>query len=105
MATIAVRDLARSYGAVRAVDGISFSVAEGEVFALLGPNGAGKTTTVEILEGYRARDAGTVEVLGFDPGRPTCSSSTSPPPVSTRLPGITPGSWWRPCATWAPRSC
>ena len=50
MATIAVRDLARSYGAVRAVDGISFSVAEGEVFALLGPNGAGKTTTVEILE-------------------------------------------------------
>ncbi|MCU7729525.1 ABC transporter ATP-binding protein [Actinoplanes sp. KI2] len=67
MATITVRDLARSYGAVRAVDGITFSVAEGEVFALLGPNGAGKTTTVEILEGYRGRDTGTVEVLGFDP--------------------------------------
>jgi ABC-2 type transport system ATP-binding protein len=67
MTTIAVRDLARRYGAVRAVDGISFSVGDSEVFALLGPNGAGKTTTVEILEGHRARDAGTVDVLGFDP--------------------------------------
>src|SRR5512138_148991 len=67
MATIVVRDLARSYGDVRAVKGISFEVAEGEVFALLGPNGAGKTTTVEILEGYRRRDGGTVSVLGMDP--------------------------------------
>ena len=67
MAAIAVRDLARAYGPVRAVDGVTFSVAEGEIFALLGPNGAGKTTTVEILAGYRHRDAGTVEVLGFDP--------------------------------------
>jgi ABC-2 type transport system ATP-binding protein len=67
METIEVRDLARAYGPVRAVDGVSFSVADGEVFALLGPNGAGKTTTVEILEGYRARDAGTVRVLGADP--------------------------------------
>ena len=49
--------------------GIDFEVAAGEVFGLLGPNGAGKTTTVEILEGYRHRDAGEVEVLGFDPGR------------------------------------
>jgi ABC-2 type transport system ATP-binding protein len=55
MATIAVHDLARSYGTVRAVDGITFSVAEGEVFALLGPNGAGKTTTVEILVVVRLR--------------------------------------------------
>jgi ABC-2 type transport system ATP-binding protein len=67
MATIVVKDLARAYGPVRAVDGVTFSVGEGEIFALLGPNGAGKTTTVEILEGYRARDAGTVQVLGFDP--------------------------------------
>ncbi|WIM92919.1 ABC transporter ATP-binding protein [Actinoplanes oblitus] len=67
MATIEVRDLARAYGPVRAVDGISFSVGDGEIFALLGPNGAGKTTTVEILEGYRTRDSGTVRVLGYDP--------------------------------------
>ncbi|GAA4607352.1 ABC-2 type transport system ATP-binding protein [Actinoplanes octamycinicus] len=67
MATIEVRDLTRAYGPVRAVDGISFSVGDGEIFALLGPNGAGKTTTVEILEGYRTRDSGTVRVLGHDP--------------------------------------
>jgi ABC-2 type transport system ATP-binding protein len=67
MAAIVVRDLARAYGPVRAVDDVTFSVDAGEIFALLGPNGAGKTTTVEILEGYRARDAGTVEVLGYDP--------------------------------------
>ncbi|HZO31875.1 MAG TPA: ABC transporter ATP-binding protein, partial [Chloroflexota bacterium] len=51
------------------VDGLSFEVRRGEVFALLGPNGAGKTTTLEILEGYRAADAGTVRVLGLDPRR------------------------------------
>jgi ABC-2 type transport system ATP-binding protein len=67
MTTIEVRDLARAYGPVRAVDGVTFTVDDGEIFALLGPNGAGKTTTVEILEGYRTRDAGTVQVLGFDP--------------------------------------
>ncbi|GGN50646.1 ABC-2 type transport system ATP-binding protein [Actinoplanes campanulatus] len=67
MATIEVRDLARAYGPVQAVDGISFSVGDGEIFALLGPNGAGKTTTVEILEGYRTRDTGAVSVLGMDP--------------------------------------
>ena len=64
---IEVRELRKSYGDVEAVRGISFSVARGEVFGLLGPNGAGKTTTVEILEGYRERSAGSVEVLGFDP--------------------------------------
>ncbi|BCJ50252.1 ABC transporter [Actinoplanes sp. NBRC 14428] len=64
---IVVRDLVRAYGSVRAVDGLSFTVDEGEIFALLGPNGAGKTTTVEILEGYRDRDGGEVSVLGFDP--------------------------------------
>jgi ABC-2 type transport system ATP-binding protein len=67
MTAIAVRDLRKSYGELEAVRGISFEVQEGEVFGLLGPNGAGKTTTVEILEGYRKRDAGEVEVLGTDP--------------------------------------
>jgi len=68
-AAISVRDLRKSYGANEAVRGISFEIAEGEVFGLLGPNGAGKTTTVEILEGYRARDGGDVTVLGHDPAR------------------------------------
>ena len=67
MAAIKVAGLRKSYGPVEAVKGISFEVAEGEVFALLGPNGAGKTTTVEILEGYRRRDSGSVSVLGMDP--------------------------------------
>src|SRR6266511_214676 len=66
---VQVKGLTKSYGAVRAVRGIDFRIARGEVFALLGPNGAGKTTTVEILEGYRKRDSGEVRVLGFDPGR------------------------------------
>ncbi len=66
---ILVEDLRKSYGAVEAVRGISFTVAEGEVFALLGPNGAGKTSTVEILEGFRRADAGRVAVLGADPAR------------------------------------
>jgi ABC-2 type transport system ATP-binding protein len=64
---ISVRDLRKSYGATEAVRGIDFDVRTGEVFGLLGPNGAGKTTTVEILEGYRKRDGGEVEVLGTDP--------------------------------------
>ncbi len=68
MRTVVVKDLCKSYGAVEAVRGVSFDVADGEIFALLGPNGAGKTTTLEILEGFRARDGGRVEVLGADPG-------------------------------------
>ncbi len=64
---ITVRDLRKSYRQQEALRGISFEIRTGEVFGLLGPNGAGKTTTVEILEGYRKRDGGTVEVLGFDP--------------------------------------
>jgi ABC-2 type transport system ATP-binding protein len=67
MSAIAVRDLRKSYGALQAVRGVSFEVEHGEVFGILGPNGAGKTTTVEILEGYRERDGGSVEVLGTDP--------------------------------------
>ena len=69
MSAISVSGLRKSYDGVEAVRAIDFEVAAGEVFGLLGPNGAGKTTTVEILEGYRQRDAGEVRVLGFDPGR------------------------------------
>ena len=67
MEAIVVDELVKLYGDLKAVDGLSFSIREGEVFALLGPNGAGKTTTVEILEGHRKRTSGRVEVLGFDP--------------------------------------
>jgi ABC-2 type transport system ATP-binding protein len=67
MAAVSVSGLHKSYGSHEAVRGIDFRIDAGEVFGLLGPNGAGKTTTVEILEGYRKRDAGTVEVLGEDP--------------------------------------
>jgi ABC-2 type transport system ATP-binding protein len=69
VSAISVRDLRKSYGTYEALRGISFAIEEGEVFGLLGPNGAGKTTTIEILEGYRKRDAGDVDVLGFDPER------------------------------------
>jgi ABC-2 type transport system ATP-binding protein len=64
---IQVENLHKSYGAVEAVRGVSFSVEAGEVFALLGPNGAGKTSTVEILEGLRTPDNGVVRVCGLDP--------------------------------------
>jgi ABC-2 type transport system ATP-binding protein len=63
---IQVKDLRKSYGDLKAVDGVSFSVSAGEVFGILGPNGAGKTTTVEILEGMREPDGGTVVVNGID---------------------------------------
>ncbi len=63
---IRVRGLTKTYDDVRAVDGIDFDVAKGEIFGLLGPNGAGKTTTVEILEGLRKPDGGDVSILGVD---------------------------------------
>jgi len=69
VSAIRVEELRKRYGEEEALRGISFEIEEGEVFGLLGPNGAGKTTTVEILEGYRKRDGGEVEVLGFDPQR------------------------------------
>ena len=70
MSAISVSGLRKTYGSLEAVRGVDFEIEEGEVFGLLGPNGAGKTTTVEILEGYRDRDAGEVSVLGHDPAKP-----------------------------------
>jgi len=67
MSLIEVKGLKKSYGDVHAVRGVDLSIEKGEIFSLLGPNGAGKTTTVEILEGFRTRDAGSVSVIGFDP--------------------------------------
>jgi len=64
---IEVRGLRKSYASLEAVRGIDLEITKGEIFSLLGPNGAGKTTTVEILEGFRTRNAGEVKVLGFDP--------------------------------------
>lgn len=62
-----MKGLTKSYGDIHAVRGLDLSIQQGEIFSLLGPNGAGKTTTVEILEGFRVRDSGSVSVLGFDP--------------------------------------
>ena len=68
MSLIEVKGLTKNYGDVHAVRGLDLSIEQGEIFSILGPNGAGKTTTVEILEGFRKRDSGSVSVLGFDPG-------------------------------------
>jgi ABC-2 type transport system ATP-binding protein len=65
-AVIAVEDVRKAYGDVKAVDGVSFQVAKGEIFGLLGPNGAGKTTTMEMIEGLHAPDSGEIHVLGMD---------------------------------------
>ncbi len=69
MIPVEISSVKKSYGDISAVDGVSFLVNEGEVFALLGPNGAGKTTLIEIMEGLRERDEGSVKVLGLDPWR------------------------------------
>ncbi len=69
MPVIEVDQLTKRYGDKLAVDGLSFSVERGEIFGILGPNGAGKTTTVEIIEGLRTADSGTVSVLGMNPVR------------------------------------
>jgi ABC-2 type transport system ATP-binding protein len=67
MLPVEINSLKKYYGNTKAVDGISFTVNQGEVFGLLGQNGAGKTTTIEIMEGLRERDSGDVKVLGLDP--------------------------------------
>src|SRR5689334_22584430 len=64
---VVVRDVRKSYGELKAVDGVSFTVAQGEFFGILGPNGAGKTTTLEIVEGLRKPDSGEVTLLGESP--------------------------------------
>jgi ABC-2 type transport system ATP-binding protein len=66
---VEISGLVKRYGPATAVDGLSLTARRGEVTAILGPNGAGKTTTIEVCEGYRAADAGTVRVLGLDPVR------------------------------------
>jgi ABC-2 type transport system ATP-binding protein len=67
MSLIEVKSLKKNYGDLQAVRGLDLQIEQGEIFSLLGPNGAGKTTTVEILEGFRTRDSGSVSVLGVDP--------------------------------------
>ena len=69
MEVIVVEGLCKHYAEVKAVDGISFEVEQGEIFGFLGPNGAGKTTTIEMIEGYRVPDSGRVTVLGLHPRR------------------------------------
>ena len=66
---VEITGMVKRYGNLTAVDGLSLTACRGEVTAILGPNGAGKTTTIEVCEGYRNADAGTVRVLGFDPAR------------------------------------
>jgi ABC-2 type transport system ATP-binding protein len=79
MPVIEVEHLRKHYRDVVAVDDVSFTVERGEIFGILGPNGAGKTTTVEIVEGLRTPDGGTVRVLGLDPRRaPSCASVSGP---------------------------
>jgi ABC-2 type transport system ATP-binding protein len=81
---ILVRGLRKTYGDNVAVDAVDLDVGRGEIFALLGPNGAGKTTTVEILEGYRKRDAGEVAVLGVDPALANGKRGTTTGAVAKR---------------------
>ena len=87
---VVVDDLRKSYKELQALRGVSFEIAQGEIFGLLGPNGAGKTTTVEILEGYRSRTGGIVSVLGHDPGQRSraarCSGCWVPTAPARRRP-------------------
>jgi len=89
-----VRDLRMRYGDHDVLDGVDFRVEAGEVVCLLGPNGAGKTTTIEILEGFRIRSAGSVQVLGEDP-------ATAPEDWRART-GVVLQSW-RDHPRWTPR--
>ncbi len=66
-AVVQIKNLYKSYGKIKAVDGISFNVSKGEIFGIVGPNGAGKTTTIECIEGLRKPSSGSIDVLGFNP--------------------------------------
>ena len=94
-AVIDVRDLRMRYGDKDVLTGVDFSIHSGEVVCLLGPNGAGKTTTIEILEGFRERSAGAVEVLGEDPARASEGWRARTGVVLQS---------WRDHARWTPRS-
>lgn len=74
-AAISIRGVAKSYDGRSVLDSLSLEIERGEIFAILGPNGAGKTTLVEILEGYRNRDAGEITVAGEDPENPADSAA------------------------------
>ena len=68
---IAAHGLVKSYGEIKAVDGLTLNIRRGEVYSLLGPNGAGKTTSIEMLEGLRHPDAGSISILSMDPWKNT----------------------------------
>ena len=85
---IEIRNLTKTFGAVRALAGLELTVREGEVHGFLGPNGAGKTSTVEILEGFRSRSGGDVRVLGLDPEEVVAefNGQASAPPAPVMAP-------------------
>jgi ABC-2 type transport system ATP-binding protein len=66
-AVVQIKNLYKSYGKIKAIDGISFNVSKGEIFGMVGPNGAGKTTAIECIEGLRKPSSGSIDVLGFNP--------------------------------------
>src|SRR5947199_2374916 len=86
MTVIEVTDLVKRYGAHTAVDGVSFTVEQGEIFGILGPNGAGKTTTVECVEGLRKPDGGGIRVLGRDPREPSLRAEVGAQLQESELP-------------------
>ena len=69
MSAVVCEDVVKQYQDVRAVDGVSFEIHEGEIFGMIGPNGAGKTTLMECVEGLRHHDSGRIDVLGHDPAK------------------------------------
>ncbi len=83
---VEIRDLVKRYGRTTAIDGLTLSAARGAVTAILGPNGAGKTSTIEICEGFRRADGGTVRVLGLDPSRPELRARVGVMPQSGGVP-------------------
>ncbi|GAA2862573.1 ABC transporter ATP-binding protein [Streptosporangium fragile] len=91
---VEIIDLVKRYGGTTALDGLTLSAARGAVTALLGPNGAGKTSTVEICEGFRRADAGTVNVLGLDPSRQELRARVG---VMLQAGGVPPA---MPCGQW-----